>query len=102
MNEPNDGVGRSSLWMSLAGLTLPLVLAILATVFIADSQEGHQRRQLAYILCALLFVVFEIAAFVCGIIGRRTGPGKAGLSISCISLVLTVISIFVFYLMKIG
>jgi hypothetical protein len=93
MNEPNDGVGRSSLWMSLAGLILPLVLAILATVFISGSQEGRQRRELAYFLSAFLFAVLELAAFVCGILGRRSGPGKAGLVISSISLIVVVFSL---------
>ena len=93
MNEPNESVGRASLWTSVAGLVLPLSLAILAAVFIADTPEGRSRRETAYILSAFLFGILELAALVCGIIGRHTRSGKAGLMISGIILVLILVLI---------
>jgi hypothetical protein len=41
-----------------------------------------------YLLCAVLFVALEVAALGCGVIGRHTSAGKAGMLVASLSLLL--------------
>jgi hypothetical protein len=88
-----EGVGRTSLWLAITGLVLPILLAIVVSVVLtlANAYETYLRNGGAYYgLCVLLFVVLELAALVCGLVGWRSSSGKAGVILSGISLVLTV------------
>jgi cytochrome c biogenesis factor len=91
-----ESVGRTSLWLAITGLVLPILVAItVAVVLTLANASEHARHDGGpyYLLCFLLFVVLELAALVCGIVGLRSGAGKAGLILSSISLGLTVIGV---------
>jgi hypothetical protein len=82
----NESVGRASQWLAVTGLVGPVVLAIALNFIAAALRLGDDGR--SFSLYALLFVLLEAAALVCGIVGRRSGAGKAGLAIAGVSLVL--------------
>jgi hypothetical protein len=91
-----EAVGRTSLWLAVTGLVLPILVAIVVSVVLtlANAYETYLRNGGAYYgLCVLLFVVLELAALVCGLVGWRSGSGKAGVILSGISLVLTVAAV---------
>jgi len=82
-----DSIGRISLWTSIAGLVLPVLLGLAGSAL-----PKALRPEDSYIVfCAVLGLVLEVAAVGCGIVGRRSGAGKAGLIISVLSLVLFVL-----------
>jgi hypothetical protein len=86
----NTRVGTISMWASISGIVVPIIIALLVRVFVrADHGTYH-------ILCVFLFVGCELVAFVTGLIGRRSVSGKAGLSISIICIVLTLLFATVF------
>jgi uncharacterized protein (TIGR03067 family) len=75
--------GAASLWFAIGGLVLPLCLVILMSVFLERNDAG-----LPLALCGILFAIGECVALACGIAGRRSAPGKVGLGLSIISLLL--------------
>jgi hypothetical protein len=91
MENGNATFGNTSLWTSITGIILPGCLAILVVDFIKIPNE----RNIPYIICGFLFVILELVAFGCGIAGRRTATGKAGLAISSILLLLGIV-VFLF------
>jgi len=92
MANDNASLGKTSLWTSIVGVVLPVSLAILVAIFLKPSSE----KALANALCGVLFVILELIALGCGIAGRRTATGKAGLVISVILLLLFSFSILFF------
>lgn len=89
----NDGgsLGKASLWISIAGLIVPVCLAILLAIwvlaFVPQSRLGPSYENSVLILagaalCIVLFVVLELIALGFGIAARRTERGKVGLEIS--------------------
>ena len=87
--KPGNWLGHLSLWTAIAGLVLPILLAIgglAAARFLLSLElsEGY------ILLCWALGFVLELVALGCGIVARRTGTGKAGLIIGSISLLLYV------------
>ncbi len=83
-------IGAISLWASISGIVVPIIIALLVRLFVrADHGTYHM-------LCVFLFVGCELVAVVTGIIGRRSASGKAGLSISTICIVLTLLFATVF------
>jgi hypothetical protein len=81
--------GRISLWLSLVGLVLPVLLAMVFAVLL----ERNILREPGtyYGLCLLLGGVLELAALGCGLGARRTTAGKTGLFLSLAFLVLLVL-----------
>jgi hypothetical protein len=76
--------GKQSFCLAIAGLALPIVLALPLTVV-----EWLTGTEITYVVCGLLFLSLETAAVVTGIIGRKSAYGKAGLALSVGLLVLT-------------
>jgi predicted Ser/Thr protein kinase len=83
--EPN-WIGRISLWTAIAGVVLPVLIAL-------GAQMNLPVQRLAGVitLCFVLGGVLELAALVCGIIGRSTKSGKAGILIASGSLVMALL-----------
>jgi uncharacterized protein YybS (DUF2232 family) len=87
MEEQNQKVGWIGLWLAIGGMVLPILIAILCSmVFNKD----------VTFLCALLFLAGEVAAMGCGIASRKSGPGRAALIVSAVSLVWTVLIYLLF------
>lgn len=84
---PPTVISKIALWFSILGLVLPVVLGMVVYIF-----RNSLKVDEAYLIvgCWLLGIVMELVAFGCGIAARRTAAGKAGIIISVISLVLTV------------
>ena len=87
MEEQNQKVGWIGLWLAIGGMVLLILMPILlgfndATTF----------------LCALLFLASEVAALGCGIASRKSGPGRAALIVSAVSLVWAVLIYLMFSL----
>jgi cytochrome bd-type quinol oxidase subunit 2 len=87
MGNDNASLGKASLWTSIVGVVLPVFLAILVAIFLKPSSE----KAWANALCGVLLVILELVALGCGIVGRRTTAGKAGLVISGVVLGLIVV-----------
>jgi hypothetical protein len=85
----DERLGGISLWTSIVGLVLPVLLAIVFAVLL----ERNILREPGtyYGLCLLLGGVIELAALGCGLGARRTALGKTGLFISHASLLLLVL-----------
>jgi formylglycine-generating enzyme required for sulfatase activity/predicted Ser/Thr protein kinase len=81
---PSSPIGRISLWMAVSGLIVPTLLALIR----AEPANSMLPPKNYFLLCLALLFVSELAAFICGIVGRRTASGKAGIAVSAISLVL--------------
>ena len=79
-------LGKVSLWLAILGAVLPAGLAGIA----ATSFTFNWARETAFALCSLLLAFLELAALVCGLAGRRTAAGKAGMLVSAILLALFV------------
>jgi hypothetical protein len=79
-----NSIGRISLWTSITGVVLPVLLALGGSLLAErlDLTEGY------LVLCLLLGIGLEVAAMGCGMVGWRSKSGKAGLMISVLSLVL--------------
>jgi hypothetical protein len=92
MSEENGGtkVGAVSLWAGVGGIIVPILIAILGRLFMKTNDEQYN------ILCLLLFAGAEWIALVTGIIGRRSAYGKAGLCISSVCVVATVLAVGLF------
>jgi hypothetical protein len=85
----DERLGGISLWTSIVGLVLPVLLAMVFAVLL----ERNILREPGtyYGLCLLLGGVIELAALGCGLGARRTAAGKTGLFISLASLLLLVL-----------
>jgi hypothetical protein len=70
-----------SLGSAIAGLVVPIVLAIVAELLMGVSPKIER----AIAGCALLFLLLEFVAFACGIAGRRAAAGKIGIFLSCLA-----------------
>jgi len=90
---PLPVVGLISLGAAVGGLVLPILFSI-GAVLIARIVRVPATF---YGLCFILGAVLEVVALGCGIAGRRSTPGKAGLITSAISLSLYVIIYLVFF-----
>ena len=91
MNENADTkVGTISLWASILGIIVPILIAFLVRLFVKTNDE------LYYMLCILLFAGAELIALITGIIGRKSPAGKAGMGIALVCVLLTVLAIPVF------
>jgi hypothetical protein len=72
-NGDNASLGKVSLALSIGGIGLPRCFQILLAAI------THSTEATAYSgPASLLFLVMEVAAFVCGIKARRTKTGLAG------------------------
>ena len=80
-NKRTDLLGRIGLWLAIVGLILPILIAIICYMVFKEDMTA---------LCALLFLACEVAALGCGIASRKSGPGRAALIVSSLSLVLGV------------
>jgi hypothetical protein len=74
MSKDNASFGKASLWISRAGMWLPVSLLILVQIILKPSSE------LVWVdaVCSVLIVTLELVALGCGIAGRRTTDGIAG------------------------
>ncbi len=91
MNENGDArVGTISLWASILGIVVPVLIAFLVRLFVKTNDEPY------YMLCFLLFAGAELIALITGIIGRRSAAGKAGMGIAIVCVVLTALAIPIF------
>jgi hypothetical protein len=85
----DERLGHISLWTSIVGLVLPVLLAMVFAVLL--EQNILREPGTYYGLCLLLGGVLELAAVGCGLGARRTADGKTGLFISLASLLLLVL-----------
>jgi len=85
MNEETDGakIGTISLWASIGGIVIPILIAFLVRLFVKVNVEPY------YMICCLLFAGAELIALITGIIGRKSPAGKAGMGIALVCVVLT-------------
>ncbi|MGA0447745.1 MAG: hypothetical protein ACO3M2_13165, partial [Pseudohongiellaceae bacterium] len=91
MNETADNkVGAISLWASILGIVVPILIAFLVRLSVKTNDETY------YMLCILLFVGAEMIALITGIIGRKTAAGKAGIGTSLVCVLLTALAITMF------
>jgi hypothetical protein len=99
-------LGKVSLWTSIVGLVVPVIIVTLLVtwilLFFKPGPRGWSHEDVARITALLavsgvLFVVCELAALGCGIAARRTTTGKIGLVISGVLLTLALgLTVFVF------
>jgi hypothetical protein len=82
----DERLGRISLWTSIVGLLLPVVLMMVFAVLL-ERNILHEWGKF-HGLCLLLGGVLELAALGCGLGARRTAAGKGGLLIAVVSVVL--------------
>jgi tRNA A-37 threonylcarbamoyl transferase component Bud32 len=87
---PRRGLGILSLIAAIAGLVLPVLLALSGGLLLGLLCVG---MKLVVLASLLLFAALELVALGCGIAARRTGAGKAGLIVSAISLSLPIVVI---------
>lgn len=92
MNEETDRakVGTISLWASIGGIVVPILIALLVRLLVKTNDEPY------YMLCFLLFAGGELIALITGIIGRKSPAGKAGMGISLVCIVLIALAIPLF------
>jgi hypothetical protein len=85
----DERLGRISLWTSIVGLVLPVLLAMVFAVLLERNILRDPGTY--YGLCLLLGTLVELAALGCGLGARRTATGKTGLFISLASFLLLVL-----------
>lgn len=92
MNDETNGtkMGTISLCASIGGIVVPILVAFLVRLFVKVNDEPY------FLLCILLFVGAELIALITGIIGRKSPAGKAGMGISLVCVLLTVLAIPMF------
>ena len=82
MNDNTNGkIGTVSLWASILGIVVPILIALLVHMFVKEDPRAYHK------LCGLLFAGTQLVALVTGIIGRRSPSGKAGLGVSAVCIV---------------
>jgi len=79
-------IGVLSLCLAIGGIIIPLALSLVMAIF-----GWLLGTTVFFLLCVALFLGLEIVAFVTGIIGWRSACGKAGLIISAILLILSML-----------
>jgi hypothetical protein len=90
MGKDNASIGKASLWISRAGMSLPALLIFLVRIF------PWSETVWVYTLCGGLLVFLELVALGCGIAGRRTIDGIAGQAMSVAALLLFAVYVVVF------
>jgi hypothetical protein len=86
MSNGKTSLGKISLWTSIVGFVVPVGLAVFVVVRYWRAPKNAVLTSL--VACLALFVVLEVAAFVCRIRARHTTTGKVGLAISGVLLLL--------------
>ncbi len=80
-------LGAVSLWTSLAGVIVVVVLALLTALL------GSANVRPYYLAGFILFVAAECVALITGSIDRQSPSGRAGLSISSVSLAIAAVAL---------
>lgn len=90
MNEEAVGakVGVVSLWASILGIVVPILIAVLVLFF---ARANHVPL---YQLCLILAAGTELIALITGIIGRKSLAGKAGMWVSLVLIVTSALAVF--------
>jgi hypothetical protein len=89
MANGKSSLGRASLWISIVGFALPLLLVIFGRTFLTpDNAMVWQRVLLG------LFVLAELVALRCAVAARLTLTGKAGKILPILLLVLVLSTLF--------
>tara|TARA_B100000809_G_scaffold179827_1_gene177422 strand:+ start:130 stop:459 length:330 start_codon:yes stop_codon:yes gene_type:complete len=78
----NEKLGKIGLWLAILGMILPILIALLCQIVFEKDVS---------FLVALLFLACEVSALGCGIASRQSGPGRAAVIVSAVSLVLSVL-----------
>jgi hypothetical protein len=94
MNSETTSMGKASLWTAILGLVVPICLAGLVLVVVLYLTPQRYRGAPKYAgeglvalgICYLLFCALELVALGCGIAGRHTAAGKAGIAVSGVLL----------------
>ena len=91
----SEMLGRISLWTSITGIVLPVILALafLGLAGLTDRKVSTKDEEIYFILCVVLSGVLELTSLVCGIVARRTTTGKVGMAISGSSLTLMMLGV---------
>ena len=91
MGNDHTSAGKASIVTSIIGIILPVCLAFLGLHFVPGGRAVTKEEVMVVLLCSTLFVILELVALGCAIVGRRTVVGKVGVVISGILLVISVI-----------
>ena len=90
---------KSRPWHSIAGIVLPFVGVVLPLClliggyrFVKHDRVVTDEEMTLVLLCSLLFLTLELAAFVFGLAARRTVLGKAAVGLSGVLLALATFS----------
>ena len=90
---------KSRPWHSIAGIVLPFVGVVLPLClliggyrFVKHDRVVTDEEMALVLLCSLLFLTLELAAFVFGLAARRTVLGKAAVGLSGVLLALATFS----------
>jgi hypothetical protein len=78
----NEKLGKIGLWLAILGMILPILIVLLCHIVFEKDVS---------FLVALLFLACEVSALGCGIASRQSGPGRAAVIVSAVSLVLSVL-----------
>src|ERR1022692_3061004 len=85
-------LAKVSLWASLVGFVVPMCLVALdfiVVVFVLPPQRTAPPYAVEVVaFSGILFLILELVALGCGVATRHTTPGKAGLIISGVLLLL--------------
>ena len=92
MAKHNARVGRLSVWLSIIGTVLPVLLEVLF-FFIRHDKPLKSSAVITGIngLTVMLFFALQLIALCCGITDWYTTPGKTGLAISSFTIILVLI-----------
>ncbi len=78
-------LGATSKWISILGIIIPILLLAVYGIRMKTSDRSFE------LISYALFVGMEFIALVCGILGRRTPSGKAGLWISLVCMLFAIL-----------
>jgi len=91
MDTPDASLGAASLATSLAGILVGMAALVVARLGLLPEST------LVLVIGTIAFLVLEIFALAAGIASRRTGPGRAGLTVSAIAIVLFAVAFTLLY-----
>lgn len=91
MDTPNTSLGAASLATSLAGLLVGTAALVVARLGLLPEST------LVLVIGTIAFLVLEIFALAAGIASRRTGLGRAGLTVSAIAIALFAVAFTLLY-----
>jgi hypothetical protein len=98
--------GRVSLLAAILGIALPPIIFVIGFRLVPHGfRVVAPEEWMLLAFCVLVAISFEFAALGCGIIGRRTLSGKAGLAISGLLIsaaVLVIVLMFRHGLIRLG